>query len=432
MAKTTPPSSTGPRPHVVIIGGGFGGLYTARHLARHNVDITIVDRQNYHLFQPLLYQVATAALSAGDIAAPIRAVLKRFRNVRVLMAEITDIDLAGRRVITDQGGDYHYDFLVVAAGAVSSYFGHDEWEKHAPSLKTIEDALEIRRRIFCAYETAERMPADSQERDAYMTFVVIGGGPTGVEMAGSIAEIATQTLKSDFRSIDTTKTRVLLLQSGDRILPDYPSDLSDYGRQSLERIGVEVRTHSRVTDINEDGVYIGEQFIPCKTVVWGAGVAPSPLGRKMGVETDRAGRVMVNANCSVPGHENVFVIGDLAHFNHRLREPLPGIATVAIQQGVFAARNITHLLAGEPQEEFVYDDRGKLATIGRNSAVGVAKGMKVKGFIAWALWLLIHIYFLIGFENRIFVLINWAYSYLSYNRSARLITRATSAREAAG
>ena len=408
------------RPHVVIIGGGFGGLYAARTLAKHPVDITIIDRDNYHLFQPLLYQVATAALSTGDIASPIRSILSKFKNVRCIMAEVTDIDLDGNRIMT-RDGDYHYDYLINAAGATKTYFGHDEWEKHAPGLKTMEDALEIRRRIFCAYETAERLPEESKERDAYLTFICIGGGPTGVEMAGSIVEVATQTLKADFRSIDPRKTRVILLQSGDRILPDYPKDLSDSARRQLLEMGVEVRTHSRVTDITKDGVSVGETFIPCKTVVWGAGVAASPLGKAMGAPTDRGGRVIVNADMSVPNHKNAFVIGDLANFNHGAKE-LPGIAPVAIQMGVAVAHNIVNDIEGQPTKDFVYFDKGQLATIGRNSAVGLVFGAHVKGFIAWLMWLLIHIYFLVGFENRAFVMMNWIYSYLSYNRSARLIT----------
>ena len=409
------------RPHVVIIGGGFGGLYAARSLAKHPVDITIIDRDNYHLFQPLLYQVATAALSTGDIASPIRSILRKFKNVRVIMGEVTDIDLDGKRIMTENG-DYHYDYLVNAAGARSAYFGHDEWEKFAPGLKTMEDALEIRRRIFTAYETAERLPEESAERDAYLTFICIGGGPTGVEMAGSIVEVATQTLKADFRSIDPRKTRVVLLQSGDRILPDYPKDLSDSARRQLLEMGVEVRTHSRVTDINADGVYVGELFIPCKTVIWGAGVAASTIGAKMGAPVDRGGRVIVNADMSVLGHSNAFVIGDLANFDHGKKGQLPGIAPVAIQMGVAVAGNIVADIAGQPMKDFSYLDKGQIATIGRNSAVGLLFGVHAKGFIAWLMWLLIHIYFLVGFENRAFVMFNWIYSYLSYNRSARLIT----------
>lgn len=409
------------RPHVVIIGGGFGGLYAARTLAKYPVDITILDKENFHLFQPLLYQVATAALSAGDIASPIRSILRKYKNIRSIMAEVTDIDLAGNRIIT-RDGDFHYDYLINAAGATGTYFGHDEWEKFAPGLKTLQDALDIRRRIFCAYETAERLPEDSKEREAYLTFICIGGGPTGVEMAGSIVEVGTETLKADFRSIDPRKTRVILLQSGDRILPDYPKDLSDSARRQLLNMGIEVRTHSRVTDINQDGVFVGETFIPCKTVVWGAGVAASPLGRKMGAPVDRGGRVVVNADLSVPGHENVFVIGDLANFDYGPKGQLPGIAPVAIQMGVAVAHNIIDMIEDKPKKAFEYDDRGQLATIGRNSAVGLVKGLHVKGFVAWLMWLLIHIYFLIGFENRAFVMLNWVYSYLSYNRSARIIT----------
>ncbi len=416
----------GPRPHIVIVGGGFGGIYAARYLAKLPVDITVIDRENYHLFQPLLYQVATAALSAGDIASPIRSILRRFKNVRVVMGEVLDIDQNHKRVVLKEGGDYTYDFLIVAAGATGTYFGHDEWAKHAPGLKSIEDALDIRRRILTAYETAERMAEGSQAREAFQTFVCIGGGPTGVEMAGAIREIASQTLKGDFRSIDPTNAKVILIQSGDRILPDYPEDLSDSALKQLQGMGVEVRLGKRVTEIDEHGVKVGDEFIPAKTVIWGAGVQASPLGKKLGGDVDRGGRVIVNADCSIPSHPEVFVIGDLAHYEHGTKEPLPGIAPVAIQQGVYLAKRIAQAIE-DPKAQpmpFVYDDRGMLATIGRNSAVGIAKGVHVKGFIAWLMWLLIHIYFLIGFENRLLVLMSWAYSYLSYNRSARLITHA--------
>lgn len=411
----------GPRPHVVIIGGGFGGLYAARNLARQNVDITVLDKENYHLFQPLLYQIATAALSAGDIASPIRSILRKWKNVRVLMAEATNIDLAGKRVLTENG-DFHFDYLVVATGATGTYFGHDEWAQFAPGLKTIEDALDIRRRIFCAYETAESHPEGSPEREALMSFVVIGGGPTGVEMAGAISEIATQTLKSDFRSIDPTKSKIILLQSGPRILTEFPEDLSASAKKQLERLGVEIRTGSRVTNITKDGVFVGETFIPAHTVIWGAGVAASPLGTTLGVPLDKGGRVIVNPDLSIPDHSNVFVIGDLANSTPPGKDALPGIAPVAIQMGVHVAKNIAALVAGQKAATFVYDDRGQLATIGRNSAVGIVKGHKVSGFIAWLMWLFIHIYFLIGFENRLFVMVNWAYSYMSYQRSSRLIT----------
>ena len=418
------PTKKAPRPHVVIVGGGFGGLYAARSLAALPLDITVIDKENYHLFQPLLYQVATAALSAGDIASPIRAILRRFKNVRVIMGEVTDIDVAGKRVLLADGG-YNYDFLVVATGAGGTYFGHDEWAQHAPGLKTIGDALDIRRRIFSAYETAERMAEGSKEREANLTFVCIGGGPTGVEMAGSISEIATQTLKGDFRSIDPSQAKVILIQSGERILPEYPPDLSASALKMLQKMGVEVRLGHRVTDITADGVMVGPDFIPCKTVVWGAGVSPSPLGKKLGAPLDKSGRVIVGTDLSIPDHAEVFVVGDLANSTAPGKDALPGIAPVAIQQGVYLAKAIGATLNNEKRPHFIYDDRGMLATIGRNSAVGIAKGHKVKGFIAWLMWLLIHIYFLIGFENRMLVLLSWAYSYLSYNRSARLITGKT-------
>jgi len=406
---------------VVVVGGGFGGLYAARTLASLGFDLTLIDRHNYHLFQPLLYQVASAALSAGDIAAPIRSLFRRYKNVNVLMAEVTDFDLTAKRVMTTVG-DYRFDYLIVAAGATGTYFGHDEWAKFAPGLKGIEDAIGIRRRIFCAYETAESHPEGSEQRNALMTFVVIGGGATGVEMAGAIVEIATKTLRQDFRAIDPCQTKVILLQSGNRILPDYPDDLSDSARKQLEHLGVEVRTGWRVTNITADGVTVGDQFIPSKTVIWAAGVRPSPLGEKLGVSLDKGGRVLVDLNLAVPGHPNVFVVGDLAHVKDEKKGTVPGIASAAIQEGVAAGRNVARLAAGGYARPFVYDDRGQLATIGRNSAVGIVKGVPVKGFVAWAMWLLVHIYFLIGFENRMFVILNWAYSYLSYNRSARLIT----------
>ena len=415
------PQNSGPRPHVVIVGGGFGGLYAARSLAKYPVDITVIDRENYHLFQPLLYQIATAALSAGDIASPIRSILRKYKNIRVIMGEVTDIDMTGHRVMLDSG-DFHFDYLVVATGATGTYFGHDEWAQFAPGLKTIEDALDIRRRIFSAYETAEAHPEGSPERNALMTFVVIGGGPTGVEMAGAMREIAWQTLKGDFRAINPAKSKVILLQSGARILPDYPDDLSDTARKYLENMGVEVRTGNRVTDITADGVQVGDSFIPAKTVIWGAGVLASPLGKKLGVPLDKGGRVIVNPDLTIPSHANVFVIGDLANSTPPGKDPLPGIAPTAIQMGVHVAKNIGALVAGEKATDFIYDDRGMLATIGRNSAVGIAKGYKVRGFIAWLMWLLIHIYFLIGFENRALVMMNWAYSYMSFSRSSRLIT----------
>ncbi len=415
------PHTSGPRPHVVIVGGGFGGLYAARALAKYPVDITVIDKENYHLFQPLLYQIATAALSAGDIASPIRSILRKYKNIRVIMGEVTDIDMSGHRVMLESG-DFHFDYLVVATGATGTYFGHDEWAEFAPGLKTIEDALDIRRRIFQAYETAEAHPEGSPERDALMTFVCIGGGPTGCEMAGAIREIASQTLKGDFRAINPAKSRVILLQSGARILPDYPDDLSDAARKMLEKMGVEVRTGNRVTNITADGVQVGDHFIPAKTVIWGAGVLASPLGAKLGVPLDRGGRVIVTPDLSIPSHANVFVIGDLANSTPPGKDPLPGIAPTAIQMGNYIGHHIGALIANEPVKDFVYDDRGMLATIGRNSAVGIAKGYKVKGFIAWLMWLLIHIYFLIGFENRALVMMNWAYSYLSFSRSARLIT----------
>lgn len=410
-----------PRPHVVIVGGGFGGLYAARSLAKHPVDITLIDKENYHLFQPLLYQIASAALSAGDIASPIRSILRKYKNVRVLMGEVKDINMGENRVMLDSG-DFRFDYLIVATGATGTYFGHDEWAQFAPGLKTLDDALDIRRRIYSAYETAESHPEGSPERNALMTFVCIGGGPTGCEMAGAIREIASQTLKGDFRRINPAKSRVILIQSGDRLLPDYPEDLSKAARGYLEDMGVEVRTGHRVTNINADGVQVGDEFVPAKTVVWAAGVQASPLGAKLGVPLDRGGRVIVNPDLSIPSHANVFVIGDLANSTPPGKDPLPGIAPTAIQMGQYIGHHIGAIVENKPVTDFVYDDRGQLATIGRNRAVGIAKGFKVKGFLAWLIWLFVHLYFLIGFENRALVMMNWAYSYLSFTRSARLIT----------
>jgi NADH dehydrogenase len=406
----------------VIIGGGFGGLYAARALGRSDLRVTIIDRNNYHLFQPLLYQVATAALSVGDIAQPIRSILNKYRNICTMMAEVTSIDLAGKCVETS-AGKVPYDYLIVAAGATSTYFGHDDWEPLAPTLKTVSDAFEIRRRILSAFEAAE-LEDDEAKRRELLTFVIIGGGPTGVELAGTIAEIARQTLKHDFRVIDPTQAQVVLLQSSARVLPEYPEDLSASAEQQLKRIGVEVRTNSRVTGITSDSVQVGETVIPTKTAIWTAGVAPSPLAKTLGIPLDKSGRVAVEADLTIPGHPDAYVIGDLASFMHQGDAPLPGIAPVAIQQGSAAAANICRTVQGTPREPFQYHDRGMMATIGRAAAVAKVKDKHLSGFLAWMGWLVVHLYFLIGFDNRVLVLFNWFWTYLTGQRSARLITGA--------
>ncbi len=407
-------------PHVVIIGGGFGGLTAARKLARSPVRITLIDRKNHHTFQPLLYQVATAGLSPGEIAAPIRWILRGRPNIQVLLAEVEDFDLS-RRVVKISNEEIPYDYLIVAAGATHAYFGHDEWEPLAPGLKTIEDALELRRRILLAYELAERRSA-SGEDELPLNFVVVGGGPTGVELAGTLAEIAHRVLANEFRSIDPKRTRILLLEGGPRILPAYPEDLSQSAVEQLQRLGVEVQTSSLVTGVEPGGVRMGEARMPAAVTLWAAGVAASPLGKKLGVPVDRAGRVLVNPDLSIAGHPEVFVIGDLAALKDEHGKLLPGVAPVAMQEGTATAKNIQRDLESKSRENFHYVDKGSLATIGRAAAVADFGKFHVSGFIAWLSWLFIHIFFLIGFRNRIIVLIQWAWSYFTYERGARLIT----------
>jgi NADH dehydrogenase len=420
------------RPHVVIVGGGFGGLYAARTLAKHPVRITVVDRSNHHVFQPLLYQVASAALSPGDIAQPIRGILRKYPNVRVLLGEVMGVDLERRQVQLDDGA-LDYDYLILATGARHGYFGHDEWEHLAPGLKSIEDALEIRRRILAAYEAAEReaiaaanggWPADEAAIRAALTFVVVGGGPTGVELAGAIAEIARHTLARDFRAIDPGSTRVLLIESGPRILNTFPESLTRKAQTQLERIGVEVRTGAAVTNVTQDAVYIGDEVIPTRTILWAAGVSPSALGRKLGVPIGRGGRVQVEPDLTVPGHPEVYVIGDLALFDHGLKQPLPGVAPVAMQMGQAAADNIARTIAGEPRKKFKYVDKGRLAIIGRGAGIADFGKVRFSGRLAWLAWLGVHVLYLIGFEHRLLVMLQWAWSYLTYSRGARLITGA--------
>lgn len=409
------------RPTVVIIGGGFGGLEAARALARKPVNVVVVDRQNHHLFQPLLYQVATAALSPGDIASPIRSILRRARNVRVVLAEAEGIDPDRRCVLLNDGAALPYDYLIVATGSRHAYFGHDEWEPYAPGLKTIEDALEVRRRVLLAYELAEREP-DAEARRALMTFVLVGGGPTGVELAGMLAEMAHDTLVRDFREIDTRQTRIVLVEAGPRILPAFSADLAAAAERDLRRLGVDVQTDTRVTGIAPEGVTTSEGFIPARVALWTAGNAASPLARTLGVPLDRVGRVPVEPDLSLAGRPEVFVVGDLSLFTHQTGQPLPGVAPVAMQQGKAAAQNILRSLRGEPRRTFAYVNHGSPAVIGRASAIFDFGRLHLTGFVGWLLWLFVHIYFLVGFENRLLVMSQWAWSFFTHQRGARLIT----------
>ncbi len=404
-------------PHVVIVGGGFGGLAAARALSGAPVRITLVDRRNHHVFQPLLYQVATAGLAAPDIAAPIRHILRSQRNAAVILAEVTGFDLR-RQKVKLAGGELAYDFAVVAAGAGHSYFGHDDWARHAPGLKTMEDAVEVRRRVLLAFEHAERQEDEALQRE-WLTFVVIGAGPTGVELAGALTEIARHTLRGEFRRIEPRSARVILIEGADRVLPPYPPELSDKARRQLERLGVEVRTGILVTGVDGAGVQLGDQRIAARTVLWAAGVAASPLGRMLG-KCDRAGRLEVEPDLTVPGHPEVFVIGDLAAVRHD-GKPVPGVAPAAMQMGRQAAANIIRMLEGQPRRRFVYKDKGSLATIGRKAAVADIGGFRLSGLPAWLAWLGIHIFFLIGFRNRAVVMFEWALAYLTYARSARIV-----------
>lgn len=414
-----PADTTRARPRVVILGGGFGGLYCAKALRRADVDITLVDKHNYHLFQPLLYQVATASLSPADVASPIRGILKRQKNVEVWLGEAVDVDPAAR-VVHLEDGRLGYDYLVVATGATHAYFGNDHWAERAPGLKTVDDALEIRRRFLLAFEAAER-EADPDARRRLLTFVIVGAGPTGVELAGAMAEIAAESIPRDFRFINTASARIILLEGADRVLPPYPPGLSESARRQLERLGVDVRTRAMVTDIDDTGVHVGDEVIPAGNIFWAAGVAASPLGAALGAPLDAAGRVSVEDDCSVPDHPEIFVIGDLAHIEQDGRT-LPGVAQVAIQSGRHAARAIRADLAGRERPAFRYNDKGSLATIGRNAAVADFDRLRFSGFSAWLLWVFIHIMYLIGFRNRVLVMIQWAWAWLTYARGIRLIT----------
>lgn len=410
------------RKHVVIIGGGFAGLSAARSLAREPVRITLLDRSNHHVFQPLLYQVAMAGLSPGEIAVPIRAVLSRQENVRVLLAEVTGVDLAQRRVQTREALPLDYDYLVLAAGAENSYFGHDDWPRIAPGLKDLDDAVEIRRRVLLAFEAAERETDPSLQRQ-HLTFVVIGGGPTGVELAGAIAELATFVLASDFRAIKSDATRVVLVEGGDRILGSFDAKLSAEAAAHLAEMGVEVRAGVRVTAMDESGVQCGGERIASSTVLWAAGVRASGLLQKVGLETDRQGRARVEQDCSLKEHPEVFVVGDAACFVPAGSEhPLPGVSPVAMQQGRFVGRQIGRSIAGMPRQRFQYWDKGIMATIGRSRAVAQVGKVQLSGFLAWLAWLTVHIFYLIDFRNRLVVLLDWAWAYFAYRRGSRLIT----------
>ncbi len=407
------------RPRVVIVGAGFGGLYAARALRRAPVDVTVIDRRNHHLFQPLLYQVATAALNPSDIAAPIRKILRRQKNTTVLLADTTQVDVERKKVgLTD--GEVGYDYLILATGATDSYFGHEDWAPCAPGLKSIEDALEIRRRVLVAYEAAERTE-DPERRSTWLQFVIVGAGPTGVELAGALAEISRRALARDFRNIDPTQARILLLEGLDRVLPTFPPQLSEKARRQLERLGVEVRVQKKVTGVDEEGVSLDDERIEAKTVLWAAGVAASPIGESLGVPLDRAGRVQVMPDLTIPGRSDVFVIGDLAAFEQD-GQLVPGVAPAAIQEARHAAGNITRAVKGKLYVPFRYRDKGMLAVIGRAAAVANLRHLKLSGFIAWLTWVIVHLYLLIGFRNRIIVMFEWAWAYFTYERGARLIT----------
>ncbi len=413
---------------VVIIGGGFGGLYAAKALRRAPVRVTLIDRRNFHLFSPLLYQVATGGLSPGEIAQPLRFILRRSGNTEVLLAEVVDLDTVNRRVIL-RDGEAGYDTLIVATGSSHHYFGHGEWEARAPGLKTIEDATEIRGRILVAFEKAER-EKDAAARHAWLTFVVVGAGPTGVELAGALGEIANDTLRHDFRHINPAEARILLLEGGERVLPTYPQDLSDKAERSLIRLGVRPRLNTVVTAVDPEGVTVRcgteSEHIAARTVLWAAGVEASPLGpilaERAGAALDRAGRVIVESDLTIAGHPEIVVMGDLANFSHQTGKPLPGVAPVAMQQGRYAARLVIARLAGDTVQPFHYFDKGSLATIGRAAAVADFGRIHIAGYPAWLAWLFIHLMYLAGFDNRLLVFIKWAYSYFTHNRGARLIT----------
>ncbi len=406
--------------HVVIVGGGFAGLNAAKDLGnRPDIRVTLVDRSNHHLFQPLLYQVAMAALSPAEIAVPIRHILARYRNITVLQDEVRDLDLASHRVMA-QNSFLDYDYLILACGARHSYFGHEEWEEYAPGLKTIEQATEIRRRVLTAFEAAERT-LDSEQLRKFLTFVVVGGGPTGVELAGAIGEMSRFTLAQDFRNINPKLAHIILVEAGPRILPSFSEELAKVATRNLENLGVQVWTSSKVTQVDNNGVTIGRERVETATILWAAGVQASELGRKLAVNLDQQGRIPVEPCLNIKGHPEVFVAGDLAHFAHGCGNPLPGLAPVALQQGRWIARNILRENMGKKSLPFHYMDKGQLATIGRSKAIIQLGRFRSSGFLAWFIWLITHIYYLIGFKNRLFVTMQWAWSFFSFNRGARLI-----------
>ena len=416
-----------PQPRVVIVGGGFGGLYAAKRLGRAPVSLTLIDRRNFHLFQPLLYQVATGALSPGEIASPLRAVVGRNPNTEVVLGEVRDLDVANRRVILDEGA-VPYDHLIVATGVTHAYFGHDQWAALAPGLKTVEDATAIRSRLLLAFERAEREP-DAGRRRAWLSFVIVGGGPTGVELAGALGEISNDTLRHDFHHIDPAEARILLIEGEPRLLPAMPPDLSAKAQKQLRELGVCAHTGALVTAIDEEGVTVkaagrGER-VAARTVLWAAGVRASRMGKvladRAGAELDRAGRVLVSQDLSVPGHPEIRVIGDLANFSHQTGKPLPGVAPVAMQQGRYVAQAIVGKLRGKPAGPFHYFDKGTLATIGRNKAVADFGKVRISGFLAWFVWVFVHLMYLVEFENRLLVFVEWVYNYFTRNRGARLI-----------
>jgi NADH:ubiquinone reductase (H+-translocating) len=409
------------KPSVVIVGAGFGGLEAAKKLAGQDVRVTVIDRTNYHLFQPLLYQVATAALSPADIAAPVRAILSKCKNMEVILAEVQSVDVEAKRIKTIDL-EIPYDFLILATGARHSYFGHNEWEKLAPGLKSLEDAIELRRRLLMAFEYAEKI-TDEAVRKSAMTFVIIGGGPTGVEMAGAIAEIARYTLAKDFCNIDPSQARVILIEGEPRLLASFPEDLSASAMKQLVDLGVEVRTGARATNLTEAGLQVGDEFIPCRVKIWAAGNNASFVGKTLGVPIDRVGRVVVNDDLTIPGHPEVQVIGDLANFSHQTGQPLPGVSPVAMQQGRHAARNILRMIKNREPRRFRYWNKGSMATIGRHRAVADLNFVHLSGLPAWLVWLFVHIIFLVGFRNRLVVLFQWAWAYFTFNAGARLITR---------
>lgn len=408
-------------PHVVIVGGGFGGLSAARALARRNIKVTLIDKKNYHLFQPLLYQVAMAGLSPAEIAYPLRGLLASYPQVEVILGEVQEINKEENWLKTE-ANKIDFDFLILACGSTYTYFNQPQWEPYAPGLKTIAQATEIRRKVFLAFEEAER-EEDPAKRAPFLTFVIVGGGPTGVELAGSLGEITRYSIIKDFRKIQPHQTKIILVEGGPRILPTMTEELSREAVRELEELGVEVRLGKRVSSITDKGIQAGEEFIPSATILWAAGVGANPINKTLGVELDRQGRVMVTDNLSLPNHPNIFVIGDQAHYKWGAdAQPLPGLAPVAMQQGRFVSRQIVAIVNHLPRRErFHYIDKGQMATVGRSRAVGMFKGLEFHGFVAWMAWLFVHIYYLIGFRNRIFVLFNWAWTYLTFRRGARLI-----------